>query len=168
MTAAWDNGAVLQQRSITDGWFACGLRVQQPSDAQTVPTVAQTADATVQEATTDNATAAQPRADCGRSQPRDCLRLDNMPLQQHSDNPQLSLTTCHSAHGEETPVGSVHNRELVQPRDGHMSDDNNQQHHGEHSCSMPVRPHNCGLHNVAVHLSWQSIYRPHMGGTPRG
>ena len=96
------------------------MRVQPRSDAQTVPTVAQTADATVQEATTDNATAAQPRADCGRSQPRDCLRLDNMPLRQHSDNPQLSLTTCHSAHGEETTVGSVCNRELAQPGDGHM------------------------------------------------
>ena len=30
----------------------------------------------------------------------------------------------HSAHGEETKVGCVCNRELVQPGDGHMSDDN--------------------------------------------
>ena len=45
-----------------------------------------------------------------------------------------------------------------------MSDDNNQQHQGEHNYGTPARPYNYGppnQANVAVHLrTWQSMYGP--------
>ena len=75
-----------------------------------------------------------------------------MLLQQHSNNTQLILTTCHSANSEETMVVSVRNRELAQPRVGHTSEDNNQQHHSKHNYSIPAQLHNCGLPNAAMHL----------------
>ena len=106
----------------------------------------------MQEATTDDTTAAHPGADCGCSQPPDCMRLGNMPLRQHSHNTQPDPTTRHSARGEETMVRSVRHRELAQPGDEHASEDNDQQHCGKSVCGMQVRLHNCGLHNVAVHL----------------
>ena len=84
--------------------------------AQTVPTGANTANATVHEATTDGATAKRPGVDCGCSQPRDCMRPDNMPFRQHSDNTQPSLNARHSARRKETKARSAHHREMVRTR----------------------------------------------------
>ena len=99
--------------------------------AQTVPTSAHMTNATVGEVTMDDTTvtAARPGADGGCSQLRDCMHTDNLPLRrrQHSGNTQPSLNARHSAHGEETTARSVRHRELVQPKDGHTSEDNYQQ-----------------------------------------